>query len=108
VANIPALEGVPYLSVSATLDATRGVACLAVANRHASDDITAEITLDGVADGAPGRAWELNGPEMGARNTFDAPNRVAIREVGEVTAGPRFSYTFPAHSVTALEIPLVS
>lgn len=108
VANIPALEGVPYLSVSATLDATRGVACLAVANRHASDDITAEIALDGVADGAPGRAWELNGPGMDARNTFDAPNRVAIREVGEVTAGPRFSYTFPAHSVTALEIPLVS
>lgn len=108
VTNIPALRGVPYLSVSATLDTRRRMVCLAVANRHSADDIPAEIILSGVSEGARGHAWELNGPGMGARNTFEAPDLVAIWDAGEVMAGPSLSYTFPAHSVTALEIPLVS
>jgi alpha-L-arabinofuranosidase len=103
--NIPALKGVSYLSASATLDSQRHLICLAVVNRHSSADLAATIEAGGVAANAQAQVWEMNGPSMGSRNTFNAHDTVTSRAKGTVAAGSRFSYTFPAHSLTMIEIP---
>jgi alpha-L-arabinofuranosidase len=48
----------------------------------------------------------VNGPDVKAENTFDAPGQVAVRETHLVAAGPAFTYAFEPHSVTALACPL--
>lgn len=107
IANIPEMKGAPYLGVSASLDTAKNALCLAVINRHATEAISAEIQAEGAVIGAQARIWELNGPDMAARNSAANKENVGIRDRGAAAAGPRFTYTFPAHSVTVLQIPLV-
>jgi len=102
--NIPEQKGISYLSASATLDSERNLVCLAVINRHSTDDIVTTVEVKGLGPTSEARVWELNGPGMDARNTFDVHDRVTIRDRGAVAAGNRFEYSFPAHSVTLLEI----
>jgi alpha-N-arabinofuranosidase len=87
--NIPALQGVAYLSAAASLDTRRNLLCLAVINRHPSQSIPAYIELAGAA-----------------RNTPDNKDNVTIHARGTIQGGSSLGYAFAAHSVTVLELAL--
>jgi alpha-L-arabinofuranosidase len=89
----------PLLDVSATCDPSHETVCLSVVNRSPDQDLSTSVEVDGHLVTRI-LAYEVNGPDTYARNSFDAPDTVTVRprEVG----GPLEEYTFPAHSVTVL------
>ena len=86
-----------------------GTLTLTVTNPHLSDPRTAEIAVRG---GTPRgvRATVLSAADVHAVNTFDHPDAVAPRPAAApaVTAGQPLVFTFPAASVTRLDIVLGS
>ena len=44
----------------------------------------------------------MNGPEVGATNSFEHPRRVDVRERWLDLGGRRLDYVFPAHSISVL------
>lgn len=104
--NIPAMPQVPYLSASGTIDRSQGTLSLAVVNRHAQESIPATIDIQGASPGGEAHVWEINGPGMDTRNTFDAPDLVTITDKGTLVIQEPLAYEFPAHSVSLLVIPL--
>jgi alpha-L-arabinofuranosidase len=51
---------------------------------------------------------EVNGPDVDATNSFEHPDRVAVREHRHLTTGHLFDYEFPAHSVSVFRVRLAS
>jgi alpha-L-arabinofuranosidase len=100
--TFPGLPGVPYLDVSATTDEANQKFTLAVVNRHPTDDITANIAIEGFKPAASGDLYEINGPSMDATNTFAEPNQVTAKARTLANAGANFSRTFPPHSISVL------
>jgi alpha-N-arabinofuranosidase len=125
---VDALSKVPYLDVvSSRSDDGRTVYLIAI-NRHFDSLVQARISISGREPAGSGTAWTLNGPGIDANtgtHLFQAPGvkwaKQATDEVnprfdvggpGEVTVTSKeltglaanFAYTFPAHSVSALEI----
>ena len=97
------MRPMPYLDVAASLSEDRKMLYLSVVNRHESEAIETPVIIEGArAEGL--RGWEVNGPEVHARNSFEQPNLVAAQPV-EANLG-RGRYTFPAHSHTVLEVGL--
>jgi alpha-L-arabinofuranosidase len=92
-----------YLDVCAT----RGQAGLSigVVNRHRDRPMGAQFEIAGSSPGSRGRVFTINGPSPEAMNSFETPRVVEISEREHAGFGPGFSFEFPAHSVTLLEIP---
>ena len=67
---------------------------------------TATIDLGGATASGELRVYEVNGPDVDATNSFEHPDRVGVREHRRAVTGHRFDYTFPAHSVSVLRVPL--
>ena len=65
-------------------------------------DLAATLDLGGATIAAPVKVWEVNGPDVNATNSFQAPRAVDVRERQAAGRGPRLEYVFPAHSVTVL------
>jgi len=98
--RLPALDGL------ATLSADAHTLCLAVINRSEDRDLSARIQI-GNWKTASGQAWhvfELNGKDKVAANPFGSAANVNIRESSLGVGRLRFVDTFPAHSVTVLEL----
>jgi alpha-N-arabinofuranosidase len=95
----------PYLDAVATLDADGRRLALSVVNCHRDADIEAEVAVVGPQVAAQATAWTLTADDVGARNSFDAPERVKPAKA-EVSARNAMAYTFPAHSQTVLELRL--
>jgi len=77
-----------------------------VVNRHHQRDLAATLDLGGGAARGAVRAWEVNGPDVSAMNSFEAPRVVDVRERSLSVSGARLEHTFPAHSITVLRIEL--
>lgn len=95
---------VPYLDCSATLIEETGHVSLAVINRHQKQEIVTEINIQGLRPGKKAKIYVLNAPEVTAANDFDHPENIVVAESSFTGAGTDFTYTFPAHSVTILEL----
>ncbi|NPV07457.1 MAG: alpha-N-arabinofuranosidase [Anaerolineae bacterium] len=93
----------PYLDVAASLSEDGRKLYLSVVNRHQTEDIEEPVQVKGAALGDV-RAWELNGPDVHAVNTFECPEVVSAREV-QASLGQGV-YVFPAHSHTVMEVAL--
>ena len=105
-AEVPGMLGVPYLDCAATLRGDGRMLYLAIVNRHREQNLFAEIELQ---DCTPmPRAWahELNGADVYVENSFSDKEAISIRTYPVKTMTDRMPYTFPAHSVTILEIGL--
>jgi alpha-L-arabinofuranosidase len=91
------------LDAAATVDDARRTVALAVVNRDRDDAHTTTIALDGFT---PARieSYEVNAAEVSAANTPEHPDTVGIVKRPVAAAGARFSYTFPAHSLTVLRM----
>lgn len=95
-----------YLDVSATYDVEEGRIYLNVLNRSEDQDIVTQIDTQGRRPDGGVAVWQLYHPELKATHTFgdDDEVRPATRsEPVEVRDGG-FSYTFPAHSLTILQL----
>jgi hypothetical protein len=92
------------LYVTAALDDRGDVLGVIVTNTDVSNDWTASLTLAGFAAGNA-TVEQVNGPAVTSVNTLSAPT--TVQDVAlpgfAVPASGTFSYTFPAHSVTAID-----
>jgi len=77
---------------------------VALVNRDRERDQPATIEVAGadVAGGVDG--WEVNGPEVGATNSFEHPTRVDVRERRATARSGGLDYVCPAHSITLLRL----
>lgn len=94
--------GVRVLDVAASLDTSRKEVALFVVNRTQEQATDAEIRLTSGEFSGPARAYIVNGPDVKAANTFDAPNTVLTHDCTVPAGRSSLRYTFEPHSVTAL------
>jgi alpha-N-arabinofuranosidase len=96
----------PTLDSLATLSADGRTLYLAVINRSEDQDLSATIRIEGwkLASDSPLRVFELNGKDKVAANPFGSSANVNIQEKSLPVERLPFSYKFPAHSVTVLEV----
>ncbi len=107
--EVPLLTGsVPALEVVASTDETGDRVTLLAINKHASAAISAAIAIDGFSPAPEGRAWTLSGPDIAAYNDASHPTDVATVATELAGLGERFTYDFPAHSVTVIELVAAS
>ncbi|KAB8192794.1 alpha-N-arabinofuranosidase [Nonomuraea phyllanthi] len=97
---------VPYLDVSATR-ADDGSVRIAAVNRHRDESVRLRLVLDGSAANTPGhahvRTLGADAPGPHAVNTLDAPDTVAVRDLGRVEATGG-AWDLAPHSVTVLAL----
>jgi alpha-N-arabinofuranosidase len=93
------------LDVAVTRDADGRGLCLAVVNRDAEREIGATIELLG-AGGLAGTAYEVNGPDVHAVNSFERPELVGVRSRDVAGEAGLLEHAFPAHSVTLVRLEL--
>jgi|YNPNPStandDraft_1061719.scaffolds.fasta_scaffold05120_5 alpha-N-arabinofuranosidase len=98
--------GIRVLDVAATLDTMRRQVALFVVNRSADQAVEAEVTLAAGQFSGPGQVLVVNGPDIKASNTFDAPDQVDCRKETVMVEGRSWRHTFEPHSVTALVCPV--
>ena len=94
---------IPYLDVCATRDES-GRLSIGVVNRDKDQPRRADFQLNGIAPRGAGKAFTIGGPSAEAMNSFRNPNLVGVssRDFGGFAS--RFSYEFPAHSISILRI----
>lgn len=94
----------PFLLIDAaasTDEAGREIS-VALVNRDRDRDLTATVEIAGADVAGPVRVWEVNGPEVGAMNSFEQPRRVDVRESRAAARSGGLDYVCPAHSITIL------
>ncbi|MGQ9619384.1 MAG: alpha-L-arabinofuranosidase C-terminal domain-containing protein [Bacteroidales bacterium] len=96
---------IPYLDVSAVLNETKKNLIVNVINRHETNDVPANIILQTGDFTGVATARELNGKSLTARSTKTEP-AVNITSKEVKFKGNIINYSFPAHSLTQLEIPV--
>ena len=94
------------LDAAATCDEAGRRLTLAIVNRERDRDLAATVDLGSATAGSTADVWEVNGPHVAATNSFEAPRAVDVRASRLDLRGSRFDYTFPAHSITLLHLPI--
>lgn len=97
-----------WLDVSATCDDSGRSVTLAVVNRCEDRDVQAAIrTIEGEWSSG-GVAFEVNGPDVHASNSFEDPQAIGVSHKTIATGeGDEFAYVFPAHSITVCKLTRV-
>ncbi|HXI38986.1 MAG TPA: alpha-L-arabinofuranosidase C-terminal domain-containing protein [Bryobacteraceae bacterium] len=100
----PGTGRMPYLDICPTV--AEGRMAIGVVNRHKDHALAAQFEILGAKPARTGKVFTINGPSPESANSFDQPNVVgtAGRDHGDFAA--QFTFEFPAHSVTLLEIAL--
>ncbi|HEV8616546.1 MAG TPA: alpha-L-arabinofuranosidase C-terminal domain-containing protein, partial [Methylomirabilota bacterium] len=106
VHHVAALGPFPLLDAVATCDEDGRQLTLAVVNRDRDAAHSAVIELVGAAATGGSVLSEVNGPEVGAMNSFEHPRVVDVKDRKLDVSGRQFEYKFPAHSVTVLRTTL--
>ena len=101
-----ALGPFAILDVSATRDAAGKVVTIAVVNRDREHTQTSTIAIADATIVQKATAYEVNAADLNTSNSFNKPTQVTIQEHQIQTGEQRFSYTFPAHSLTLLRLQL--
>lgn len=71
-------------------------------NRDRDRDLPATLDLGGAAVVGAVSAWEVNGPDVSATNSFETPRAVDVCERKLDARGSTLELVLPAHSVTVL------
>ncbi|NSW95000.1 MAG: alpha-L-arabinofuranosidase [Bacteroidales bacterium] len=98
-------KDIPYLDVTAVLNEKAKVLVLNVVNRHETNAIQSDIVLQTGAFTGSATVRELNGKSLTARSTKTEP-AVSVTNKEIKLKGNNIVYSFPAHSLTQIEIPL--
>ena len=91
-----------FLDAAATCDEAGRTVSVTVVNRARDRDMAADVDLGSASIAGPVRVWEVNGPDVEATNSFEAPANVGVQERRVAASGETLSYLFPAHSITVL------
>lgn len=94
--------GLRTLDVSATLDTAGKKLSLFVVNRSLTETLETKISLADAAFAGDVAASVVNGPDIKAQNSFEAPDKVTVTSATSTATGSEFVYAFEPHSVTAL------
>ena len=96
---------IPYLDVTAILNDSAKVLVVNVVNRHETKVISADIVLQTGEFTGSAKVNEVNGKSTTSSNTkTEEAVSIVTREIK--FKGNTFSYSFPAHSLTQLQIPV--
>jgi len=90
--------------VSSAMVGADGRLRLVVVNRHPDQPVNAQIALDGFLHSGQAAVSTVAGEHFTSFNSIEHPDDVRI-ERSTVSLAQSFSYRFPAHSVTVLELP---
>jgi alpha-L-arabinofuranosidase len=105
VEGAPLLTGsLPALEVVASTDEASERLTLLVINKETTATITATVVISGFTPAATAQVWTLNGPDIAAFNDTGHPTDVVTTELAITGTGQSFVYSFPAHSVTLIEL----
>jgi alpha-N-arabinofuranosidase len=105
--TVPLLEGsaaIPGLYGSASIRDRR--LCLTLTNPSLDAPVSASIRVEGGGRVAEGRGTVLTHEQMGAKNSFDRPHEVALREQAVAMRGNAAQATIPPRAVVALELQI--
>jgi alpha-N-arabinofuranosidase len=92
------------LSLSASRSADGSALTVSVVNLSLEEDCTAEVKLSGLAAVRGATARVLTSESIADVNDFTDGERVKPRETAVQVAVPSFTHTFPAKSLTVMEI----
>jgi len=96
---------IPYLDVTAILNDSAKVLVVNVVNRHETKVISADIVLQTGEFTGSAKVNEVNGESTTSSNTkTEEAVSIVTREIK--FKGNTISYSFPAHSLTQLQIPV--
>lgn len=92
-----------HLDVVALRSAAKTLS-LMVVNYSSSRDTTAQVTFNGFAPASKATVSVLNSPDGMEGCTYVDSSRVGITTSEIAIPGPSFTYTFPAHSLTVIDL----
>jgi alpha-N-arabinofuranosidase len=92
-----------YLDVVALRSPAKTLS-LMVVNFSSNRDITAQVTLNGFSPAAQASVSTLNSPDGMEGCVYVDPSRAGITTRDIVIEGSTFTYTFPAHSLTVIDL----
>jgi alpha-L-arabinofuranosidase len=96
-------DEVDTLYVTAGLNAAGDVLGMIVTNADINLSWTVPVTIDGFS-ATTGTVEQIDGPSITSQNSTDAPDTVQEVSLPAIpVTGVAFTYTFPAHSVTAFD-----
>jgi alpha-L-arabinofuranosidase len=93
-----------YLDVATTYDPGSGRLTACVVNRHQESDLSAQLLLMSRQLTGQAQIYEINGASPTVSNSFEQPEAVSVRERAIQVSGAELNYTFPAHSITVLQL----
>ncbi|MGD0341679.1 MAG: alpha-L-arabinofuranosidase C-terminal domain-containing protein, partial [Bacteroidales bacterium] len=98
-------KNIPYLDVTALLNESTKVLVVNVVNRHETNAIATDIVLQSGDLTGSAKVSEVNGKATSSRNT-KTEQGVSIATSEITFKGNIIHYSFPAHSLTQIEIPV--
>jgi alpha-N-arabinofuranosidase len=125
---VDAVRDVPYLTALAAKDPNTARISVIVVNKHPTADITTDISASGIGAFSTGTRWTLTGKSldshtgtqlqkipgltwaeqksMAGQGSFNASDKANVEVVEDsfIVQAPVAHITFPAHSVTAVEL----
>jgi alpha-N-arabinofuranosidase len=104
VGRLPDIEDVPYLDVTAALDAAKKTLSIFCVNRSLHVDIPADIAIREFAANASADVQTLRSASISDENDDDDPERVVPVLNQEKVSGGHMSHIFPHESVTVITL----
>ncbi|MFC1921288.1 alpha-N-arabinofuranosidase [Chloroflexota bacterium] len=95
-------KGIRTLDVTSTLDETNRRLTVYVVNRSESNEMESEIRLIDAEFKGNISVYTVNGPDIKAKNTFETPSSVQVKDNSITARNHTLNFTFEPHSVTAL------
>ena len=96
---------IPYLDVTAVLNGAAKTLVVNVVNRHETNALTSDVILQSGEFSGVAAIKEVNGSTVTATNTKSLQG-VTITSTEITFQGNKVSYSFPAHSLTQMLIPV--
>ena len=97
------LPATPYLSANASLSEDGRTLYVMVVNKDLKRAIKTDIRFTALPAAKEGHAWILRGPKIDSTNEVD-PDTVGLLEKPFMISDDSFQFSFPSHSMTAIEI----
>lgn len=101
--QLPGSKDAKALDVSVTLNDTDGSLVIFAVNRHPELAVKASLGSLDSKKYKPVMAYELNAAGIEVANTLADPAKNVVKETERQLSGNLLSYTFPAHSITAIK-----
>jgi alpha-N-arabinofuranosidase len=103
--NNKVFSDIPYLDVTAVLNESSGKLVVNVVNRHETNALAADIVLQTGNFTGVAKSTELNGKSLTSATTR-TEDAVSLNTREVKFKGNIINYSFPAHSLTQIEIPV--